>query len=126
MRSSAVASPTAVRRSLEVLHGPPLGVTPLFGDQFLVRSGFDDPSLLHHVNLIGEHRGGEAMSDQDSCPVKATMGRLSRLGIRRNGRVAIVLPNGPGMAVTFLAVSSMATSAPLNPAYSFDEFTSVP
>jgi oxalate---CoA ligase len=52
----------------------------------------------------------------------ATAG-LSGSGVRRNDRVAIVLPNGPEMAISFLAVSAMATSAPLNPLYSFDEFS---
>ncbi|MDP6063434.1 MAG: AMP-binding protein, partial [SAR202 cluster bacterium] len=37
-------------------------------------------------------------------------------------RVAIVLPNGIEMIVSFLAVSSVATAAPLNPAYKADEF----
>ena len=34
----------------------------------------------------------------------------------------MVLPNGPEMATAFLAISSVCTCAPLNPAYSFDEF----
>ena len=37
-------------------------------------------------------------------------------------RVALVLPNGPEMAVAFLAVSACATCAPLNPAYRQQEF----
>jgi oxalate---CoA ligase len=48
--------------------------------------------------------------------------RLNSLGIGRNDRVAIVLPNGPEMAVAFLSVASCATSAPLNPAYRATEF----
>ena len=40
----------------------------------------------------------------------------------RNDRVALVLPNGPEMAVAFLAVAAGATCAPLNPAYSANEF----
>src|SRR5256885_1558826 len=47
---------------------------------------------------------------------------LAGLGLKRNDRIAIVLPNGPEMAVSFLAVSAVATAAPLNPAYSTDEF----
>jgi acyl-CoA synthetase (AMP-forming)/AMP-acid ligase II/acyl carrier protein len=43
--------------------------------------------------------------------------RLRAFGIRRNDRVALVLPNGPEAAVAFIAVASCATSAPLNPAY---------
>ena len=47
---------------------------------------------------------------------------LNDLGIGRNDRVAIVLPNGPEMAAAFLCVASAAASAPLNPAYRQDEF----
>src|SRR5690554_2538931 len=49
--------------------------------------------------------------------------RLNALGIGRNDRVAIVLPNRPEMATAFLAVASHATSAPLNPAYQEAEFS---
>src|SRR5438067_4519155 len=54
--------------------------------------------------------------------LRKTAHALARLGLKRNDRVAIVLPNGPEMAVSFLAVSAVATSAPLNPAYSRTEF----
>ena len=37
-------------------------------------------------------------------------------------RVAIVLPNGPEMAVAFVGVAAAAICAPLNPAYSRSEF----
>ncbi len=47
---------------------------------------------------------------------------LTRLGIRPVDRVAVVLPNGPEMATTFLAISSVCTCAPLNPSYRLEEF----
>jgi acyl-CoA synthetase (AMP-forming)/AMP-acid ligase II/acyl carrier protein len=47
---------------------------------------------------------------------------LNTMGIGRNDRVALVIPNGPEMAVAFLAVAAGATSAPLNPAYRAEEF----
>lgn len=47
---------------------------------------------------------------------------LNRLGIGRNDRVAIVLPNGPEMATAFVTVAAGATTAPLNPAYQQKEF----
>ncbi|MBW4563693.1 MAG: AMP-binding protein [Mojavia pulchra JT2-VF2] len=47
---------------------------------------------------------------------------LNALGLGLGDRIAIVLPNGPEMAVAFLAVTACATSAPLNPAYSAAEF----
>ncbi|MGH7579632.1 MAG: AMP-binding protein, partial [Gemmatimonadales bacterium] len=49
--------------------------------------------------------------------VESLAATLNRLGMGRNDRVAIVLPNGPEMAVAFLAVASCATAAPLNPTY---------
>ncbi len=52
----------------------------------------------------------------------ATMARLNSIGIGRNDRVAIVLPNGPEMAAAFIAIGAGATTAPLNPAYRADEF----
>jgi acyl-CoA synthetase (AMP-forming)/AMP-acid ligase II len=47
---------------------------------------------------------------------------LNAIGIGRNDRVAIVLPNGPEMAAAFLSVAASATTAPLNPAYKAEEF----
>jgi oxalate---CoA ligase len=44
-------------------------------------------------------------------------------GVTRGSRVAIVLPNGIELAVSMLAVSSIATSVPLNPVYRRDEYT---
>lgn len=54
--------------------------------------------------------------------VGKTIGSLNALGVGRNDRVAIVLPNGPEMATCFIAVASGTTSAPLNPAYRAEEF----
>src|SRR5690242_17953729 len=47
---------------------------------------------------------------------------LNEAGIGRNDRVAIVVPEGPEMAVAFIAIASGATCAPLNPAYRLNEF----
>ena len=54
--------------------------------------------------------------------VERTVASLNRLGIGRNDRVALVLPNGTEMASAFVAVAAGTTSAPLNPAYRADEF----
>jgi acyl-CoA synthetase (AMP-forming)/AMP-acid ligase II len=51
-----------------------------------------------------------------------TAAQLRDIGIDRNDRVGIVLPNGPEMAACFLAVASSATAAPLNQAYLAAEF----
>jgi acyl-CoA synthetase (AMP-forming)/AMP-acid ligase II len=47
---------------------------------------------------------------------------LTTAGIGPGDRVAIVLPNGPEMALTLLAVMSVACAAPLNPKYTAEEF----
>lgn len=52
----------------------------------------------------------------------ATCDALAGLGIGRGDRVALVLPNGPEMAVGFVAVASSSVAAPLNPAYRKEEF----
>jgi acyl-CoA synthetase (AMP-forming)/AMP-acid ligase II len=54
--------------------------------------------------------------------VRGIATRLTDLGVHRSDRVAIVLPNGPDAAVGFLGVAAAAAAAPLNPAYSRDEF----
>ena len=54
--------------------------------------------------------------------VDNTLASLNTLGVGRNDRVAIVLANGPEMAVCYMACASGTTSAPLNPAYRADEF----
>ena len=46
---------------------------------------------------------------------------LCAMGIGRHDRVAVVLPNGPEMAVAVLAVAANASCAPMNPAYQAEE-----
>ena len=50
------------------------------------------------------------------------MDQLTGFGIQRTDRVGIVLPNGVEVIMAFLAVSGVATAAPLNAAYKPDEF----
>jgi acyl-CoA synthetase (AMP-forming)/AMP-acid ligase II/thioesterase domain-containing protein/acyl carrier protein len=54
--------------------------------------------------------------------VADVVAQLNSTGLQRGDRVAIVLPNGPEMAVAFLAVAAGMTGAPLNPAYRGNEF----
>ena len=54
--------------------------------------------------------------------MQRTVARLNELGIGRNDRVAIVLPNGPDMASAFVSIAVGATAAPLNPGYRSEEF----
>ncbi len=51
-----------------------------------------------------------------------TVKTLNAMGLGRGDRIAIVLPNGPEMAIAFLAVAACAACAPLNPAYLAPEF----
>jgi amino acid adenylation domain-containing protein len=51
-----------------------------------------------------------------------TVQALRAMGVGRNNRVALVLPNGPEMAVAFLAVAAGAICAPLNTLYRSSEF----
>lgn len=54
--------------------------------------------------------------------VHALAAQLYALGFARGDRIAIVMPNGPEMAISFLAAATVATAAPLNPKYRQDEF----
>ena len=48
--------------------------------------------------------------------------QLRAAGIGPDDRVALVLPNGPGMAAAFVGFAPWCATAPLNPAYKQDEF----
>jgi acyl-CoA synthetase (AMP-forming)/AMP-acid ligase II len=54
--------------------------------------------------------------------VAATADHLAQLGVRREDRVALVLPNSAEAIVLFLAAATVGTAAPLNAAYKEDEF----
>jgi len=49
--------------------------------------------------------------------VAATVNVLKAAGVSPADRIALLLPNGPEMAVAFLAAASAGGAAPLNPAY---------
>lgn len=80
--------------------------------------------LLASANGVALAAPGRTSLSYDGlrAHIAATMTRLNGLGVGRNDRVAIVLPNGPEMASAFVSVASCATPAPLNPAYRADEF----
>jgi len=48
--------------------------------------------------------------------------QLTRLGFRKGDRIGLAFSNGLEMIVSFLAASTVGTAAPLNPAYTRDEF----
>ena len=67
--------------------------------------------------------GREWLDRGDLRRLAAAVGAtLNGIGIGRGGRVGLVLPNGPEAASGFLAIAAAATTAPLNPAYTEDEF----
>lgn len=82
----------------------------------LIAKGADDaPAIGAPGRVALKHAGLRALAG-------TTVERLNALGIGRNDRVAIVLPNGPEMATAFVAIAAGATTAPLNPAYREEEF----
>ncbi len=82
------------------------------------------PALLARGE--GPALGAPGRADLDYAGLRALVeraaGQLAGWGARPGDNVAIVLPNGPEMATAFLAVASCAIAAPLNPAYTEDEF----
>jgi len=54
--------------------------------------------------------------------VETTAQALAEMGLGRSARIATLLPNGPEAAVSFLAIASSATIAPLNPTSPAGEF----
>ena len=74
---------------------------------------------------------GDAIGGIDQPPLsyqalrqlaEETQQSFNNHGISTNDRVAIVLPNGPAMAASFICAACSATAAPLNPAYREPEF----
>ena len=77
--------------------------------------------LPEEIALLNQHHSSLTYS-QLYRHITQIGAQLNELGIGRNDRIAIVLPNGPEMAVAFLAIAASATAAPLNPNYRVPEF----
>ncbi len=78
-------------------------------------AGADDaPAILAPDRPPLSHGGLRRLID-------TTAAALHVRGIGRGDRVAILLPNGPEMATSFVAVAAAASTAPLNPAYRAEE-----
>src|SRR5438093_13045077 len=54
--------------------------------------------------------------------VQRAADRLASFGLGRDDRISSVLPNGAECIIAFLAAAVAGTAAPLNPAYTEDEF----
>ena len=83
----------------------------------LLQNGSDDD-----IAVSGVDRSDLSYRDLRT-QLELTVTSLNNTDIGRNDRVAIVLPNGPEMATAFLSIACCATTAPLNPAYTQDEFS---
>lgn len=77
--------------------------------------------LSEEIALLDQHNSSLTYS-QLYRHITQIGAQLNDLGIGRNDRIAIVLPNGPEMAVAFLAIAASSTAAPLNPNYRVPEF----
>ena len=83
----------------------------------LLQNGSDDAIAVSGVDRSD-------LSHRDlRTQLELTVASLNKMRIGRNDRVAIVLPNGPEMATAFLSIACCATTAPLNPAYTQEEFS---
>ena len=71
---------------------------------------------------IISYEGHVLQYEQLAVHIERTRTWLNRMGIGSNKRVAIVMPNGPEMAVSFLSVMASATAAPLNFNYPETEY----
>jgi acyl-CoA synthetase (AMP-forming)/AMP-acid ligase II len=90
------------------------------------------PQTLHGLLAIGDFshpalvvpEGGPVVTYGSlRLQVEALAATLQTFGLARGDRIAIVLSNGIEVITTFLAVTTAAaTAAPLNPAYTVEEF----
>src|SRR6266545_7751817 len=75
-----------------------------------------------HVAIAVSGGGPVVSYDRLRQQVDVFSTKLNQLGLVRGDRIAMALPNGLEMIVSFLAASTVGTAAPLNPAYRRDEF----
>ncbi|HVS83200.1 MAG TPA: acyl--CoA ligase [Pyrinomonadaceae bacterium] len=83
----------------------------------LLRHG--DPT---HAAIAVSGNGPVVNYDQLRHQVDALAAQLNQFGLGRGDRIAMALPNGLEVIASFLAASTVGTAAPLNPAYTRDEF----
>ncbi|MCS6804721.1 MAG: acyl--CoA ligase [Acidobacteriota bacterium] len=74
------------------------------------------------VALVVAGAGVSITYDQLRRQVDELSAMFNRLGLGRDDRIAMALPNGLEALIAFLAAAHAATAAPLNPAYKRDEF----
>src|SRR5438309_5106675 len=75
-----------------------------------------------HLALAVAGGGPKLTYDKLRAQVNRLVDELRQAGLGRDDRIAMALPNGIEMIASFLASSTVGTAAPLNPAYTRDEF----
>src|SRR5687767_14201116 len=73
------------------------------------------PALITVADEVMDHAALRGEVDRLASQLRAA-------GLGPNDRIAIVLPNGPEMALVLLAAMTVGCAAPLNPKYREDEF----
>ena len=81
--------------------------------------GHGDPT---HAAIAVSGNAPTVTYDQLRRQVDALSSKLNQFGLGRGDRIAMALPNGLEVIASFLAASTVGTAAPLNPAYTHDEF----
>jgi acyl-CoA synthetase (AMP-forming)/AMP-acid ligase II len=82
-----------------------------------------DAGAPGHPALVTADDASAVTYEQLHAQVGARARRLAGAGVRRGDRVALALPNGPEIVELLLAIAAIgAAAAPLNPAYTRDEF----
>ncbi len=75
-----------------------------------------------HTAIAVAGGGPVATYGQLRRQVDAVAAQLNQFGLGRGDRIAMALPNGLETIVSFLAASTVGTAAPLNRAYTLEEF----
>ena len=91
----------------------------LFRARMTIRRLLETGEPNHAALILADH--AITYQELDDQIVQATE-QLIQLGFRKGDRIGLAFPNGLEMIVSFLAASTVGTAAPLNPAYTRDEF----
>ena len=75
-----------------------------------------------HIAVAVSGDGPVVTYDQLRRQVDSLAAWLNQVGLGRGDRIAMALPNGLELIVSFLAATAVGAAAPLNPAYRLDEF----
>jgi oxalate---CoA ligase len=102
--------PTVVTTTLD---GSPCSIDQIIAVQ--MERNFDAPALLFSGGAPITYRSLHKQMQEITA-------KLRGAGVSPTDRVAIVLPNGVGMAIAFLGTAVAAACAPLNPDYTSEEF----